>query len=67
MQSSKFAETINGRVQVREASWKACAPLNVPATGSQHGGVTSNRILTERGEIEIGVTLHPITRYIVHR
>jgi hypothetical protein len=66
MHSSKFAETINGRVQVRDASWKACAPLNVPSTGSQYGGVTSNRILAERGEIKIGVTLHPITRYILH-
>jgi hypothetical protein len=44
MHSSKFAETINGRVQVRDASWKACAPLNVPSTGSQYGGITSNWI-----------------------
>jgi hypothetical protein len=48
--SSHFAEAMQGRIQIRKARWKAGAALNVPPTRRQDGGVTTDCILAESGE-----------------
>jgi hypothetical protein len=64
--SSHFAEAMQGRVQIRQVRGQTGATLNVPSTRRENGGVTADGIFAKRSEIKIGVTLHSIARYSLH-
>jgi len=61
-----MTQAVHFGIGVGQTGGQAGKALDVPSTGRQDGGVATDCILTERGEIEIGVTLHPMTRYLLH-
>jgi hypothetical protein len=62
IESTHLTEAVCGGMEVREARWQASKALNVPSTWRQDGGVATDCILTERGEIKRGVTSHALRR-----
>jgi hypothetical protein len=51
-------------MKIREACGQSGAALNMPSTRRQKSIIVTPGIPSERGEIKIGVTLHPMPRYL---